>query len=419
MPRVNHMAEDLVGSQILELAEQIRQKLREGEQIYNLTIGDFDPEIFPIPDELTQLIAQAYQSHQTNYPSSNGMPELREAIQVYIETLQGLQYDANDFLVSSGARPLIYACYQTLVNPGEKVIYPTPSWNNNFYSHIAGADAIEVITHAEDNFMPTADLIRPHLADTALVALCSPLNPTGTVFRREQLYEICELILEENTRRGPDKKPVYLMYDQIYWNLTYGDTRHYDPVNLMPELRPFTIYIDGLSKAFAATGLRMGWAFGPSDVIHKMKLLLAHIGSWSSKPAQMGTAAYLKDPSATERYLGEIRQRLSLRLEKFYQGFQTMKQNGLPVDAISPQAALYLTVRFNLGESLTPDGQKLDTGKKVYHYLLNEAGVALVPFYAFGLPEDSPWFRLSVGTTREDDIEDIILRLTSALKKLK
>ena len=120
--------------------------------------------------------------------------------------------------------------------------------------------------------MPTAADIKPYIQEATLVALCSPQNPTGTIFSKEGLEEICDMILAENVRRGPDAKPVYLMYDQIYWALTYDGTHHVNPVIMRPEMRNYTICIDGISKSFAATGVRVGWAFGPDKIINKMHL---------------------------------------------------------------------------------------------------------------------------------------------------
>ena len=418
MNELSHIAESMQGSQILELAEQIRTKIRQGASIFNLTIGDFNPKVFSIPEALKAQIARAYEASETNYPNSNGLPELRETIAAFTQRKTGLEYPASAFLVSSGARPLIYACYQTLLDPGDKVIYPAPSWNNNFYTQIASCEHITVETRAEDKFMPTADILAPHLEEANLLALCSPLNPTGTMFSEDQLIGICELILAENKRRAGRRKPLYLLYDQIYGNLVYGDQQQLNPVSLFPEMRPYTICIDGISKAFAATGLRLGWGFGPEKIIDSMKKLLAHIGSWSGRPVQWATANFLNDATAVDNYLASINTKLSQRLNAFYEGFQEMNNQGLPVDAIAPQAALYLTVKLDLYQHQTPDGKQLTNGREVYDYLLNEAGVAMVPFYAFGLEETSPWHRLSVGTTKMEDIPEILGRLKRALEVL-
>ena len=413
------MAATLQGSEILKLATEINEKIRQGIRVYNLTIGDFDPQLFPMPSELKTEIARYYEAGATNYPAANGMAELREAVSRFTQNRQGLSYDPGAFLITSGARPLIFATYLTLLDPGEKVIYPVPSWNNHYYAHIAQASGIPVLTAPEAGFMPTAELLAPHLAGAGLLALCSPLNPAGTVFRRDQLQGICELVLAENARRGPDAKPLYVLYDQIYWSLTYGETLHHDPVSLFPEMRDYTIYIDGMSKAFCATGLRLGWGFGPQQVIDRMKAILSHAGAWSPKAEQLATAAYLQQDERVDAYLAENKRQLSARLNAFYAGFEALKGAGYPVDAIPPQAALYLTVKLDLRDYFSPEGLRLDSGSKVYQYLLEQARVALVPFYAFGAAPDSPWFRLSVGTSRQEDIAPILDQLRAALALLR
>jgi len=417
-PRVSHMAQNLIGSEIIRLAGEVNERIARGEQVYNLTIGDFDPAIFPIPDLLNQEIRKAYEEGHTNYPSANGIPALRKAVSSFLAETGNLHYSAEDILIAGGARPLIYALYRTILDPDEIVVYPVPSWNNNHYTHLAGARGIEIQTLPTNGFMPSAEEIRPYLSTASLIALCTPLNPTGTVMYRPRLEEICQVIMEENVRRKGQKKPLYLMFDQIYWALTYGEMEHCDPVSLFPEMRDYTIYIDGLSKAFAATGVRVGWAFGPADILSKMRAILGHVGAWAPKAEQVATARYLADSTLCSPYLNWIRRELSQRLNAIYEGFCALREEGFMVDAIAPEAAIYLTVKVDLrGKSFA--GGKLNTMSDVTSFLLTEAGVALVPFYAFGASADSPWFRLSVGTIRSEDIPGIISSLRRALNTLK
>lgn len=416
--RISEMAENLQGSEIIKLAGEIKEKMAQGEKIYNFTIGDFDPKVFPIPTALTDAIITAYKNGETNYPAANGIAELRTAVAKFVKDKLNLDYSADEYLIAGGARPLIYAAYQALVNPGEKVLFPVPSWNNNHYSHLSHAEKIMVETSPENNFMPTADELIPHLGEAGLVALCSPLNPTGTVFTEEGLKSICEAIVAENKRRGPDAKPVYLLYDQIYWVLTHGDTEHVNPVELCPEVKQYTLFIDGLSKAFAATGVRVGWAFGPMKIINAMKSILGHIGAWSPKAEQVASAEYLNLNGEVEEYLTSFKSELNDRLVGFYDGIQALKGKGYQVDAIPPQAAIYLTVKFDIQGKTTADGKVLETVEDVTAYLLNEAKLAIVPFYAFGASKTSPWFRLSVGTSTMESITECFTQLEKALEKL-
>ncbi len=180
--KLSQMAETLIGSEIIKLAGIIKEKVRNGEKIYNLTIGDFDSKIFPIPSELENAIIQAYHSKETNYPEAEGLLVLRIAIQNFLKQTIHLEYELDEILIAGGARPLIFVIYMALLDEGDKVIFPVPSWNNNHYTHILKGKPVILKKKSEDFFMPTADLIAPYVDGATLLALCSPLNPTGTVF---------------------------------------------------------------------------------------------------------------------------------------------------------------------------------------------------------------------------------------------
>lgn len=416
--KVSNMAENLIGSEIIKLASEVNQLVKKGEKIYNMTIGDFDPHIFPLPKKLEEEIITAYKNHETNYPAANGIERLRIAAQHFISTYQKLDYDIDSFLIAGGGRPLIYAAYITLLDAGDKVIYPVPSWNNNHYVHLCGAQKIEIDTKAENNFMPTAEELAPYLHEANLIALCSPLNPTGTTFSKHALQEICDLVLAENLKRTESQKPLYILYDQLYWTLTYNDTSHQDPVSLCPELKPYVIYIDGLSKAFSATGIRVGWSFGPKQIIDKMKSILSHIGAWSPKPEQVASAKFLMMDEEVNLFLAEYKQKIKQRLDGFYYAFQNLQQKNYPLQCIAPQASIYLTIKIDLRGAIMQSGKKIETMADVADYLLKEAKIALVPFYAFGSEKESPWFRLSVGTCTMEDVSQSMKSLETALSKL-
>ncbi|MES2629763.1 MAG: aminotransferase class I/II-fold pyridoxal phosphate-dependent enzyme [Bacteroidota bacterium] len=414
------MAENLIGSEIIKLAGEIRERTLQGEKIYNFTIGDFDPQLFPIPEPFLNAIIEAYRKNETNYPPADGMAGLRDAISRFTSETLGLDYPSSDILVAGGSRPLIYAIYKALVDEGDTVLFPVPSWNNNHYTHLSAAQMVCIETQPENNFMPSAADLAPHIENATLIALCSPLNPTGTVFTKTDLGQICELVLAENNRRkGLNKKPVYLMYDHIYWLLTYGNTIHYNPVSLYPEMAKYTIFVDGMSKGFAATGVRVGWSFGPKKVIAKMKSILGHIGAWAPKAEQVAAGNFLKNSAAVSEYLTDFKSQIENSLQSFYQGFQELKAEGHNVDAISPQAAIYLTVKIDLIGKTTPDGSLITTTPQITSYLLNHGGIALVPFSAFGASAESVWYRLSVGTASKEDISGFFTNFRKILSELK
>lgn len=417
--RLSHMAENLIGSEIIRLGNEISRRIREGEHIYNLTIGDFDPSIFPIPDELKDLIRQAYQEGQTNYPPADGIVELRSAVSNYLNGALGLSLKSSCIQIAGGARPLIYTIYRTLVDPGEKVVFPVPSWNNNHYCHLVGARACMIHTQPEDNFMPLAGKLEPHLKEAVMLALCSPLNPTGTCFSEAQLREICRFVMDENRRRGTHQKPLYLLYDQIYWPLMPEGMKHVHPLAFEPELEPYTVYVDGISKSLAATGVRVGWASGPEHIISRMRAVLGHIGAWAPKAEQWAVAQYLQHVESREVFIAAMNKAVFSRQKAFYEGLTHLAGLGLPVEVIRPTGAIYLSVRFNVMGYKTPEGKALSSASDIAEYLLAAVSVAMVPFTAFGLPPETDWFRISVGTCRPEEIPDILHRIETGLKSLQ
>ncbi len=417
--KVSKLATNLIGSEIVKIGNEVNEMKAKGAEIANLTIGDLNSNIYPIPELLKEEIQKAYQENLTNYPPANGLQSLRKAVENDLKSRWNLDYSANsEILITAGSRPLIYAIFKTIVDEGDKVVYPIPSWNNNHYAYMTSAEGIEIKTTPENNFLPTADDLRGKLKSAVLLCLCSPLNPTGTMFSKEQLSEICQLILEENASRKPDEKPLYLMYDQIYSNITF-DAKHYDPVSLFPEMKDFTIYVDGISKCLAATGVRVGWSFGPAHIIGKMKALLTHVGAWAPKPEQEATARFYSNENNVNQFVTSFKNKLEASLKLLHNGIQNLKNKGLAVESIEPMGALYLTIKLDYLGKKKPNGEVIENTTDLVFYLINEGGVALVPFSAFGDSRESPWFRASVGGLSINEIEAMLPKLESALNKLK
>lgn len=413
----------LAGSRILAIADDVRALQAAGREVCNLSIGDFDPREFPIPESLRTRIEGALRRGETNYPPAVGMPKLREQVSALYAREFGLTVPASSIVVTGGSRPGLYAAYQLTVQPGERVVFPVPSWNNDHYCTLAGATPVPVECGSGSAFLPTAAMLKPHLRGARLVVLNSPLNPSGTAFDAATLAAICDAILEENARRGPDEGPLYLVYDQVYWMLTFGGLQHVVPQVLRPEMAPYTILIDGISKSFASTGLRVGWICAPAPLAGQLSAFLGHVGAWAPRPEQVATAEMLADTAAVDEARRTMQAGLERRLNLLHAAMMTLKQEGLPVEAIAPQGGLYLSVRFGEpGASVTaPGGRVLDTTEAVRSYLLNDAGLAAVPFDAFGFQgtQEQGWFRLSIGSVSEGAIADLLGRLRSALDVLR
>jgi len=416
--KLSELAGTLIGSEIVKLGNTISERISNGEKIYNYTIGDFDSSIFPIPKELEDLIVEEYRNGSTNYPPADGLLNLRQSISQFLKEWEGLEYGVNEIQVASGGRPLIYTLFKTIVDKGDKVIYGVPSWNNNHYVHLTDGTHCVIDCTPENDFMPTAEDVAANIKGATLLCLCTPQNPTGTTLSKSVLEKICDLILEENKNRAGSDKKLYLMFDQMYWTLTYGNTQHYNPVSLRPAMKEYTVFIDGISKSFAATGVRVGWAFGPVEIIAKMKAILSHLGAWAPMAEQKAVAKYLVQKEAISPYFLRFKAALEQRLNGIYEGLTNLKKKGYPVDAIAPRAAIYLTVKINLRGKTTAAGTLLETQADVTDYILSEAKLAIVPFHSFGTRKESSWYRLSAGTCKIEDIEGMLTKLETALEKL-
>ncbi len=416
---VSSMAGGLKGSEILKIAGEVRAMKAAGRDLLDLTVGDFAADQFRIPAELAAGIAQALEKGETNYPPSNGMQALREAVvRLYAREL-GLEVPVEAVVIAGGARPIIYGTYRALIDPGDRVLFPAPSWNNNHYVHLLGAEGVPIVVGPESRFLPTPELLAPHLEGARLLSLCSPQNPTGTAFAKESLQSICELVLAENRRRGPGGRPLYVMFDQVYWMLTFGDTQHFTPPGLVAEMAPYTIFVDGVSKGLAATGLRVGFGVGPPEVIKRMSDIIGHMGAWAPRAEQVATAQFLDNVPALTAYRAKLREGVQTRLQMLYAGIEALKAKGYPIEAIPPMGAIYLTIRLAAHGKRPNFGDPLKTNDQVRRFVLDHAGFALVPFQAFAFPGETGWFRASVGAVGPTDIERGLVRLEAALKMLR
>ncbi|MDQ3844342.1 MAG: aminotransferase class I/II-fold pyridoxal phosphate-dependent enzyme, partial [Bacteroidota bacterium] len=169
---------------------------------------------------------------------------------------------------------------------------------------------------------------------------------------------------------------------------------------------------------FASTGVRVGWSMGPATILSKMKAILSHVGAWAPMAEQKAVARFLAQKEAIENYLAHFKSEIEERLRRIYEGLMQLKSEGLPVDAVSPEAAIYLTIKVEGAGKKVKDGRTLQDQADVTSYLLQEAKLAIVPFYAFGASRNSPWYRLSVGTCKKEEIEEMIGKLRTALEAL-
>jgi aspartate aminotransferase len=411
---LSRLAQGMVGSEVLRISGEVRAVVASGREVLNLTVGDFDPREFPLPKKLAEGVKAALDAGHSNYPPSNGILELRKAVVGFYEREMQLEYPLESVIIAGGARPLIYAAFKTLVDVGDGVVFPVPSWNNNHYVYLCGGRSIPLEVSREHRFHPTPEQIAAVLPGARLLSLSSPLNPTGTGIEPGVLAAISQQVVDENRRRErTGARPLFMMFDQVYWATAFDTGMPVTPPALVPEVAPYTVLIDAISKSLAATGLRVGWALAHPAVTARMSDLLGHVGAWAPKPEQVATAAFIADPAAFHEFRGQMAVRLRARLEALHDGLMSMRARGLPVEAVEPEGTLYLSARFALGGTVR--GRQLATNEDVRKLLLEEAGVAAVPFQAFALPHEDGWFRLSVGAVSVPAIEQGLGRLEQVL----
>ena len=414
---LSRMARSMRGSIILAIGSDVRKLQAAGQPLCNLTVGDFDPRYFPIPAGLLERITDALRAGETNYPPSDGILPLREAVAEYIGREHGVEYPLASVLITAGGRPAIYAAFRCLMDEGDAALYSVPSWNNDYYVEMVGGRKLAVRAEASRRFQPTLEDLAPLLEAAALLCLCSPGNPTGTILPARSLQDILAAVVEENARRASrGRRPVFVLYDLMYGSLIQPDVgeEHPHPLELVPEAAPWLVVVDGISKALAGTGLRVGWATGAPAVIARMKDFMGHVGAWAPRPEQVATAGFLRDAPAMAEFKTSINQALGTRLDALCRGFEALRADGLPVECVRPQGAMYVSlgvalVKKSIGGVPIPDNEALRRA------LLTGAGLAAVPFQAFGVPEDSGWFRLAVGAVSVEDIEAMLPRVRKLL----
>jgi aspartate aminotransferase len=416
---LSDLSRRLQGSTILRIAADVRALIAAGRPVCNLTVGDFDPRQFPVPDRLREAIREALERGETNYPPSDGVLALRQAVRDYVEREEGVAYPVESVLIAGGGRPVVYGAFRAVVDPGDTVVYGVPSWNNDHYANMTAARAVEVPGTRAHGFQPTLEQLAPHLGEAALLCLCTPGNPTGTVIPAAALRAIMEAVVAENRRRqAAGRRPLFVFFDQMYGSLAFPPAAHANPLALVPEAAPWVIALDGISKAFSATGLRVGWALAAPAVIARMKDFLGHVGAWAPRPEQVATAAFLADAAAVSAFRRDLHGRITARLGALHEGFQALRREGHPVDCIEPQGAIYLSLQLDLVGRTVGD-RPVRTNEDIRSLLLEQAGLAVVPFQAFGLRGDTGWFRLSVGAVSLQDIHDAFPRVRRLLEQVR
>jgi aspartate aminotransferase len=404
-------------SKIRAVASEVWALQAKGVEVCNLTIGDFVPAQFPVPAAFMERMIAEAKAGQTNYTPSDGIPELKRAIAAQYERELGIDFGPESVVVGAGARPLMWATYMSFLRPGDGFAYGVPSWNTDYYEYLFQCRGLVMVGQPESRFLPTVEQVERVLPEARVLVLNNPLNPTGTAYRPEELEPVCRALLAENQRRERDGRPPCMMlYDQVYWTLTGADMSHAHPLGLVPELAPYVVYLDAISKSLAATGLRVGWAVVPPHLAKAFKSVIGHMGGFAPRPEQRAAAWYLDQHELVMRDRAVMNAGVRERLGLLVETIEGLRDEGLPVDLIRPEGGIYLSVRFDLHGRRTAAGELLETNDDIRRFLLHTAGLAVVPFQAFGLDEETGWFRISVGAADPAKVVAGLGRLREALR---
>jgi len=339
----------------------------QGRDILSLSMGEPD---FDTPDHVKEAGIEAIRSGQTKYTAVDGTPEVKEAIITKLKRDNDFDYEAGQILVSNGAKQSIYNLMVALLNAGDEVIVPAPYWVS--YPDMARlVDAEPVIVEAgpDQQFKLTPDQLEAAITDrTRLLMLNSPSNPTGMAYTKAEFAALGEILADH-----PD---IVVCSDEIYEHIWWADEPFCSPLHANPGLADRTVIINGVSKAYAMTGWRIGFAAGPGELIKEMKKVQGQSTSNPSSISQAAAAAALGgDQSPVEPMVRAFKERHDYIVEAL---------NGLPgVECLPTQGAFYAFPSMK-GAIESVDGVEDDV--QLAEYLLEHAGVALVPGSAFGAP---------------------------------
>lgn len=386
-------------SEILMIGARATALRAEGRDIIILGAGEPD---FDTPDHVKQAAWDAMQAGDTKYTALTGTPALKAAIARKFRRENGIDCSAGEIIASAGAKQIIYNAMMATLDPGDEVIIPTPYWVT--YSEIvqiAGGVPVLLPCDAEQGFLLRPGQLRAAITDkTRWLMLNSPSNPSGAAYSGHDLRALTDVLLEA--------EHVWLMADDMYEHILYDGFRHVTPVVVEPRMAPRTLTINGVSKAYAMTGWRLGYACGPEPLTRAMSVIQSQSTSCPSAISQAAAVAALDGPQEF----------LSARCDSFQRrrDLVVRRLNEVPgLSCRSPQGAFYAFAdcRAVLG-AVTAQGEALNDDRALCNWLLETAGVAVVPGTAFGLPG---YFRVSYATS-ETDLANALDRIAEAVGSL-
>ena len=394
---ISERAKNINPSQTLAITAQALKMKREGKKVVSFAAGEPD---FDTPENIREEAISAIKEGFSHYTASSGIIELKEAIVKKLRKDNKIEYKTSEIIVSTGAKQCLFNAILTLCNPGDEVLLPIPCWVS-YTEQIKFAQAVPIFvnTYQEEAFKLSAAQVEAKISPkTKLLILNSPNNPTGAVYEEEELKKIAQLLLRYN---------IYCICDEIYEKLIYNEAKHLTIASLSNEVKDRTILINGVSKSYAMTGWRIGYAAGPEEIISGMSKIQGHSTSNPNSIAQKASVEALlgrQDTIEKMRKAFDDRRKYMVKRLKEIEGFS----------CLDPAGAFYAfpNVSDILKRGIEHKSKKIKNSFGLSDFILKEAEVALIPGSAF---EAEGYLRLSYATSMED-IKEGLDRIENILK---
>ncbi len=388
-PRISSRIAAIAESATLKVDAKAKALIAQGKPVITYAAGEPD---FPTPDHIVEAAVKAARDPKNHrYTQAIGLPELREAI--VQKTLQdsGTKVDASQVIVTNGGKQAVYQSFAVIVDKGDEVLVPAPYWTTYPEAiKLAGGKQVDVFAGSDQNYKVTPAQLEAKYTDrTKALLLCSPSNPTGAVYSKEEITAIGKWVLS--------KEDLWVVTDEIYQNLVYDGGKAYSITEVVPELADRTIMVNGLAKTYAMTGWRLGWMIAPADAAKAAANLQSHLTSNVSNISQRAAIAALtgdQEPVKKMREAFDRRRKIAVA--------ELSQINGMVTP--TPEGAFYVypDVTGLFGKEIR--GRKFNSSLELADFVLEEAEVAVVPGEAFG---PSGFFRLSYALSDEQLLEGI------------
>ncbi len=394
---ISERVKNINPSQTLAITAQALKMKREGKKVISFAAGEPD---FGTPENIREKAISAIREGFSHYTASSGIIELKEAILEKLKKDNEIEYKTSEIIVSTGAKQCLFNTILTICNPGDEVLLPTPCWvSYTEQIKFAGAVPIFINTYQKEGFKLFAAQVKEKInSRTKLLILNSPNNPTGAVYEQEELKKIALLLLKYN---------IYCICDEIYEKLVYDDAKHLSIASLGDEMKGKIITINGVSKSYAMTGWRIGYAAGPEEIIKGMSKIQGHS---TSNPNSIAQKASVEALNGKQDAIEEMRKAFDERRKYMVERLNEIEE----ISCLIPAGAFYAfpNVSKILERGIEYNGKKINNSFDLSNFILKEAEVALIPGSAF---EAEGYLRLSYATSLED-IKEGLDRIEKILK---